>query len=69
MIPEDPLLAVRIQSIRRTAASSHAIRDIVRRLHHGRVSKDVEKIVDALFDEITASLARGKRIELLAHLM
>jgi integration host factor subunit beta len=26
--------------------------------------QDVEKIVDALFDEITASLARGKRIEL-----
>jgi integration host factor subunit beta len=25
---------------------------------------DVEKIVDAIFDEITASLARGKRIEL-----
>jgi integration host factor subunit beta len=29
-------------------------------LHH----RDVEKIVDAIFDEITASLARGKRIEL-----
>jgi len=29
-------------------------------LHH----KDVEKIVDAIFDEITASLARGERIEL-----
>jgi integration host factor subunit beta len=26
--------------------------------------QDVEKIVDALFDEIIASLARGKRIEL-----
>jgi integration host factor subunit beta len=26
--------------------------------------RDVEKIVDALFDEITASLARGKRTEL-----
>ena len=25
---------------------------------------DVEKIVDAIFDEITASLARGERIEL-----
>jgi len=26
--------------------------------------QDVEKIVDAIFNEITASLARGKRIEL-----
>jgi integration host factor subunit beta len=26
--------------------------------------KDVEKIVDAIFDEITASLASGERIEL-----
>ena len=28
------------------------------------LSRDAEKIVDALFDEITAALARGKRIEL-----
>ena len=26
--------------------------------------QDVEKIVDAIFDEIVASLARGKRVEL-----
>ena len=26
--------------------------------------RDIEKIVDAIFDEITASLARGERIEL-----
>jgi integration host factor subunit beta len=26
--------------------------------------RDVEKIVDAIFDEISASLARGERIEL-----
>jgi integration host factor subunit beta len=41
--------------------------DLVWRIRHQNPHlylHDVEKIVDALFDEITASLARGKRIEL-----
>jgi len=41
--------------------------DLVWRIRHQNPHlylKDVEKIVDAIFDEITASLARGKRIEL-----
>ena len=41
--------------------------DLVWRIRHQNPHlylQDVEKIVDALFDEITASLARGKRIEL-----
>ena len=41
--------------------------DLVWRIRHHNPHlylHDVKKIVDALFDEITASLARGKRIEL-----
>jgi integration host factor subunit beta len=41
--------------------------DLVWRIRHQNPHlylHDVEKIVDALFDEITDSLARGKRIEL-----
>jgi integration host factor subunit beta len=41
--------------------------DLVRRIQAQNpllLLRDAEKIVDALFDEITASLARGKRIEL-----
>jgi integration host factor subunit beta len=41
--------------------------DLVWRIWHQNPHlylQDVEKIVDALFDEIIASLARGKRIEL-----
>jgi integration host factor subunit beta len=41
--------------------------DLVLRIHRQNphlLLRDAEKIVDALFDEITASLARGKRIEL-----
>jgi integration host factor subunit beta len=41
--------------------------DLVLRIHRQNphlYMKDVQKIVDALFDEITASLARGKRIEM-----
>jgi integration host factor subunit beta len=36
----------------------------IRRQSPHLLLRDVEKIVDAIFDEITASLARGKRIEL-----
>jgi integration host factor subunit beta len=41
--------------------------DLVWRIRHQNPHlrlRDVEKIVNALFDEITASLARGKRVEL-----
>ena len=41
--------------------------DLVWRIRHQNPHlhlRDVEKIVDAIFGEITASLARGKRIEL-----
>jgi integration host factor subunit beta len=41
--------------------------DLVWRLKHQNphlLLRDVEKIVDAIFDEIIASLARGKRVEL-----
>jgi integration host factor subunit beta len=41
--------------------------DLIWRIRHQNPHlylQDVEKIVDALFDEITASLARGRRIEL-----
>jgi integration host factor subunit beta len=41
--------------------------DLVWRLKHQNphlLLRDAEKIVDAIFDEIIASLARGKRIEL-----
>ena len=41
--------------------------DLVWRIWHQNPHlyiRDVQKIVDAIFDEITASLARGKRIEL-----
>jgi integration host factor subunit beta len=41
--------------------------DLVWRLKHQNrhlLLGDVEKIVDAIFDEIIASLARGKRVEL-----
>jgi nucleoid DNA-binding protein len=41
--------------------------DLVWRISHQNphlLFRDAEKIVDALFDEITAALARGKRIEL-----
>jgi integration host factor subunit beta len=41
--------------------------DLVWRIHRKNphlLLRDAEKIVDVLFDEITASLARGKRIEL-----
>jgi integration host factor subunit beta len=41
--------------------------DLIWRIRHQNPHlyvQDVEKIVDTLFDEITASLARGKRIEL-----
>jgi integration host factor subunit beta len=41
--------------------------DLIWRIRHQNPHlylQDVEKIVDALFDEIIASLARGKRIEL-----
>ena len=41
--------------------------DLVWRIWHQNphlLSRDAEKIVDALFDEITAALTRGKRIEL-----
>jgi integration host factor subunit beta len=41
--------------------------DLVWRIHRQSphlLLRDVEKIVDAIFDEITATLARGKRIEL-----
>ena len=36
----------------------------IRRHNPHLLAKDVEKVVDAIFDEITASLARGERIEL-----
>jgi integration host factor subunit beta len=41
--------------------------DLVWRISHQNphlLFRDAEKIVDALFDEIIAALARGKRIEL-----
>jgi integration host factor subunit beta len=41
--------------------------DLVWRIWHQNphlLSRDAEKIVDAIFDEIIASLARGKRVEL-----
>jgi integration host factor subunit beta len=41
--------------------------DLVWRLKHQNphlLLRDVERVVDALFDEIIASMARGKRIEL-----
>ena len=41
--------------------------DLVRRIRHQSPRlrlQDVEKIVDAIFDEIIASLACGKRVEL-----
>jgi integration host factor subunit beta len=41
--------------------------DLIWRIRHQNPHlylHDVERIVDALFEEITASLARGKRIEL-----
>jgi integration host factor subunit beta len=41
--------------------------DLVWRLKHQNphlLSRDVEKIVDAIFDEIIASLAHGRRVEL-----
>jgi integration host factor subunit beta len=41
--------------------------DLVQRISHQNPHlyfHDVEKVVDAIFDEIIASLARGKRIEL-----
>jgi len=41
--------------------------DLIWRIRHQNPHlylQDVEKIVDTLFDEITASLARSKRIEL-----
>jgi integration host factor subunit beta len=41
--------------------------DLVWRIHRQNphlLLRDAEKIVDALFDEITAALASGKRIEL-----
>jgi integration host factor subunit beta len=41
--------------------------DLVRRIHAQNsllLLRDVEAIVDAIFDEITASLARSERIEL-----
>jgi integration host factor subunit beta len=36
----------------------------IRRQNPRLLLRDVEKIVDAIFNEITATLARGKRIEL-----
>ena len=53
---------------RRRAKGRRMIKsDLICRIRHQNpylYLHDVEKIVDALFDEITASLARGKRIEL-----